>query len=385
MKKRGLRLEASHWLLQAKVNAGIRSPHIWIIVGLFAILTYVYYGVLTAYQDVYVIIFFYPLIYAAFVYRLRGVIIGGLFFLAILFPYTFILHYEAISLLRTLIFAVFAFLVSSLVATLLNYLEHQIELNREILSLNNELNDYVERLQKTQQQLIQAAKLSSIGQLSAAVAHELNNPLAGVLVYTKLIKDKLADDSLDREKVRKGLDKIETAIDFCSGIIRGLLDFARQSEPLLRPVTVSRAIDKAMSLAGHQARMKTIEVVREESPAMPLVVADFDQLVQVIINLVVNAVQAMNEGDRMTLRTSVEGSWVRISVQDIGRGIPPENMDKLFTPFFTTKEEVKGVGLGLAVSYGIIERHGGRIEVQSDVGKGSTFTIVLPAHHEGSA
>jgi two-component system NtrC family sensor kinase len=385
MNKRGLRLEASHWLLQAKVKAGIRSPHIWIIVGLFAILTYVYYGVLTAYQDVYVIIFFYPLIYAAFVYRLRGVIIGGLFFLAILFPYTFILHYEAISLLRTLIFAVFAFLVSSLVATLLNYLEHQIELNREILSLNNELNDYVERLQKTQQQLIQAAKLSSIGQLSAAVAHELNNPLAGVLVYTKLIKDKLADDSLDREKVRKGLDKIETAIDFCSGIIRGLLDFARQSEPLLRPVTVSRAIDKAMSLAGHQARMKTIEVVREESPAMPLVVADFDQLVQVIINLVVNAVQAMNEGDRMTLRTSVEGSWVRISVQDIGRGIPPENMDKLFTPFFTTKEEVKGVGLGLAVSYGIIERHGGRIEVQSDVGKGSTFTIVLPAHHEGSA
>jgi signal transduction histidine kinase len=381
-KQEKARPDATHWLLQARVKTGVRSPHVWIIIGLFAVFTYIYYGVMTSYQDIYVIIFFYPLIYAALVYRLRGVILSGLVFLAILFPYTFLLDYDAFSLMRTLIFALFAFLVSSLVATLLNYLEHQIELNREILSLNDELNDYVERLQKTQQQLIQADRLSSIGQLSAAVAHELNNPLAGVLVYTKLIKDKLASESFDRGKVQNSLDKIESAVDFCTGIIRGLLDFARQTEPLLRPVTMSRAIDKAISLVGHQAKMKMIEVVREESPALPLVVADFNQLVQVIINLVVNAVQAMNEGCKLTVRTSAEGGWVRVSVQDTGCGIPPENMDKLFTPFFTTKEEVKGVGLGLAVSYGIIERHGGRIEVQSEVGHGSTFTVVLPAHHE---
>jgi signal transduction histidine kinase len=374
--------DVNHWLLRARVKTGIRSPHVWIIIALFAAFTYVYYGVMTAYQDIYVIIFFYPLIYAAFVYRLRGVIIGGLAFLAILFPYTFLLNYDALSLARTLIFAMFAFLVSSLVATLLNYLEHQIELNRQILSLNNELNDYVVRLQRTQQQLIQAAKLSSIGQLSAAVAHELNNPLAGILVYTRLIKDKLSIDSFDRERVRNNLEKIESAIDFCTGIIRGLLDFARQTEPLLRPVTISRAIDKAMSLVGHQAKMKLIEVAREESPILPLVVADFNQLVQVIINLVVNAIQAMSEGGKLTVRTSVEDGWVRISVQDTGCGIPPENMDKLFTPFFTTKDEVKGVGLGLAVSYGIIERHSGRIEVQSEVDKGSTFTIILPSYHE---
>ena len=127
-----------------------------------------------------------------------------------------------------------------------------------------------------------------------------------------------------------------------------------------------------------------IEVVREESPALPLVVADFNQLVQVFINLVVNAVQAMNEGGKLTIHTATENGWVRMSVSDTGCGIPPENMDKLFTPFFTTKEDVKGVGLGLAVSYGIIERHGGRIEVQSEVGKGSTFTIFLPAHREES-
>ncbi|HUT68012.1 MAG TPA: ATP-binding protein [Dehalococcoidales bacterium] len=369
-------------LLQAKARTVFRGPHFWIIAGLFIVFSYVYYGVLTSFQDVYVIIFFYPLIYAAIVYRVRGVVISGLVFLGILLPQALIFAQDPLSLMRTLIFALFAFLVSGLGATLLNYLEHQVEAYQEILSLNSELNSYIERLQKTQQQLIQAAKLSSIGQLSAAVAHELNNPLAGVLVYTRLMKDKLAKDSFDKEQMQKSLVKIESAIDYCTGIIRGLLDFARQSEPLLRPVTISRAIDKAMSLVGHQAKMKRIEVVREDSEAMPLVMADFNQLVQVFINLVVNAVQAMNEGYTLTIRASQEDGWVRISVQDTGCGIPRENMDRLFTPFFTTKDEVKGVGLGLAVSYGIIERHGGRIEVESEVNKGSTFTIVLPAYKE---
>ncbi len=372
----------ANWLLQPKNKRGIRSPHIWIIIGLFAVFTYVYYDILTAYQDIYVIIFFYPLIYAAFVYRLRGVILSGLVFLGILFPHTFLLDYDTLSLMRTLIFAIFAFLVSGLGATLLNYLERQIESNREILSLNNELNDYIERLQKTQQQLIQAAKLSSIGQLSAGLAHELNNPLSGVLIYTRLMKEKLAKNTIDKEQLQSNLTKIESAIDYCTGIIRGLLDFARQSEPLLRPVTVSRAIDKALSLVEHEPRMKLVEAVREETPDLPLVVADFNQLVQVFINLLVNAIQAMNNGGRLTIRTETEDGWVKMSVSDTGSGISPENMERLFTPFFTTKEDIKGVGLGLAVSHGIIERHGGRIEARSSVGKGSTFTVFLPAYRE---
>jgi signal transduction histidine kinase len=372
----------ANWLLQPKNKRGIRSPHIWIIIGLFAVFTYVYYDILTAYQDIYVIIFFYPLIYAAFVYRLRGVILSGLVFLGILFPHTFLLDYDTLSLMRTLIFAIFAFLVSGLGATLLNYLERQIESNREILSLNNELNDYIERLQKTQQQLIQAAKLSSIGQLSAGLAHELNNPLSGVLIYTRLMKEKLAKNTIDKEQLQSNLTKIESAIDYCTGIIRGLLDFARQSEPLLRPVTVSRAIDKALSLVEHEPRMKLVEAVREETPDLPLVVADFNQLVQVFINLLVNAIQAMNNGGRLTIRTETEDGWVKMSVSDNGSGISPENMERLFTPFFTTKEDIKGVGLGLAVSHGIIERHGGRIEARSSVGKGSTFTVFLPAYRE---
>ena len=372
-------------LLGYKASGGIRSRHFWIIAGLFIVFAFVYYSVLSAYQDVYVIIFFYPLVYAAVVYRLRGVFVSSIIVLGILLAQAIFFNPPQLSLLRTLIFALFAFLVSGLGATLLNYLEYQVAAYGEIMHLNEELNGYIQQLEKAQQQLIQAAKLSSIGELSAGVAHELNNPLAGVLVYTKLIKDKLARDNFDKEQLRNNLVKIETAVDYCSGIIRGLLDFARQSAPLLRPVTVGRAVDKAMSLVGHQAKVKRIEVIREEAPGLPLVVADFNQLVQVIINLLVNAVDAMNEGGSLSIRTSEADGRVRIAVRDTGSGITPENMKKLFTPFFTTKDEVKGVGLGLAISYGIVERHGGRIDVESEVGKGSTFTVVLPANKEEKA
>ncbi len=365
-------------LLRTKANTGFRNPHFWIIIGMFIAFTWVYYSLIESYKDIYIIIFFYPLIYAAIAYRIRGVIISGIVFLGILLPQALIVSQDLAFLVRTLIFAAFAYLAAALGAVLLNYLEHQLEAYKEILSLNEKLNDSIDRLQKAQQQLIQAAKLSSIGQLSAAIAHELNNPLAGMLIYTRLIKEKIAKGAIEREKLQSNLEKIESAIEYCNSIIQGLLDFARQTEPLLRPVTVGRAIDKAMSLAGHQIKMKTIDVSREDTPSQSLVVADFNQLVQVIINLIVNAVQAMKEGGKLTIKTSQDDSWVRISIMDTGQGIPPENMDKLFTPFFTTKEDVKGVGLGLAVSHGIIERHGGRIEVQSEVGKGSTFTIVLP-------
>lgn len=372
---------ATKWLLRAKVTTGFRSWHFIFIAVLFAVFSYIYYGVLVAFHDIYIILFFYPLMYTAVVYRLRGVIISGLVFLAILLPHAFLMADDMVALTRSLIFALFAFLTSSLAATLLNYLEQQFAAYREIVALNEELNDYIERLKTAQQQLIQAAKLSSLGQLAAAVAHELNNPLAGVLVYTKLMKDKLSRGSLDPEQFVKNLEKIESAIDYCTGIIRGLLDFARQSPPLLRPVTINRAIDKALSLVGHQAKTRNIEIVRKDSPSLPLVLADFNQLIQVFVNLTVNAIQAMEDGSRLTIDTFItDDNRVKISFRDTGHGISAENMEKLFTPFFTTKEEVKGVGLGLAVSHGIIERHGGSIEVKSDIGKGSTFTIVLPAY-----
>lgn len=381
--KKSPQLRIIEWLLRAKAVTGIRNRHFWIILGLTAVLTYIYYGVLTAFYDVYVLLFFYPLMYAAIIYRLRGVMVGGLVFLGIVLPYAVLLSYDPYLLVRLLSFALLAFLMGSLGAPLFDYLERQLEAYQEILSLNEELNGYIERLESTQKQLIQSAKLNALGQLAASVAHELNNPLAGVLTYSKLLAKKVSSDSFNKQEAMSNLSKMESALSHCSGIIRGLLDFARQSEPVLQPVVISNVIDQVTSLVGHNAEMKGIKLTREEMSPLPPVMADFGQLQQVIVNLVVNAIQAMPNGGRLTINSSLgEDGWVKVSVQDTGCGIAPENMDKLFTPFFTTKEEVKGVGLGLAVSYGIIERHGGRIEVQSELGKGSAFTVHLPAHKE---
>jgi len=243
------------------------------------------------------------------------------------------------------------------------------------------LKSYIERLESTQKQLIQSEKLNALGQLAASVAHELNNPFSGVLTYSKLLSKKVGSDSLNKGEALSYLSKIESAVNHCSRIVRGLLDFARQSEPVLQPVAMSSVIDQVISLVGHKAEMQGIKLIREEVPPLPQVMADFGQLQQVLVNLVINAIEAMPNGGKLTINSSLgEDDWVKVSVQDTGCGIAPENMEKLFTPFFTTKEQGKGVGLGLAVSYGIIERHGGRIEVRSEVGKGSTFTVYLSAY-----
>jgi len=238
------------------------------------------------------------------------------------------------------------------------------------------------KLKDTQEDLIQAEKLTSLGQMAASIAHEVNNPLAGVLVYTQLLAKKIAGDSLPKEKALDYLSKMESELTRSSRMIRNLLDFARQSPPSLRAIKPNEVIERALSLVAHSAEMQHIEVLKELSPSLPTVMADFDQLQQVCTNLILNAVQAMPDGGRLTLCTSADNNQFKIEVQDTGCGISVENMRKLFTPFFTTKGKGKGVGLGLAVGYGIIQRHQGRIEVQSEEGKGATFTIYLPVYHE---
>ncbi|MFQ5988242.1 MAG: sensor histidine kinase, partial [Dehalococcoidia bacterium] len=227
-----------------------------------------------------------------------------------------------------------------------------------------------------------AEKLTSLGQLAASIAHEVNNPLSGVLVYTQLLAKKIAGDKFSKETALNYLSRMESELTRSARLVRNLLDFARQSPPSLRSVSVNDVVDKSLDLAAHSAVLQDIEVIKELGSPLPTIMADFDQLQQVCTNLIINAVQAMPEGGRLTLRTSTADSWVRIEVQDTGCGISPENMRKLFTPFFTTKAKEKGVGLGLAVVHGIIQRHRGKIEVQSKEGEGTTLTIFLPVRHD---
>lgn len=240
------------------------------------------------------------------------------------------------------------------------------------------LNESHERLKESQEQLIQAEKLSSLGQLSASIAHEVNNPLSGVLTYDQLLIRKTKDGSLSPETALDYLGKMEKELIRCTKLIRNLLDFARQSPPSFRAVNINEVMTRAYELASHAAKLQHIHVVTELDPTVPTITADFDQLQQVCTNLILNSIQAMSENGVLTLRTLANVNDVMIQVSDTGCGVSPENLAKLFTPFFTTKREVKGVGLGLAVSYGIVQRHKGKIEVQSKLGKGTTINVRLP-------
>ncbi len=237
------------------------------------------------------------------------------------------------------------------------------------------------QLKDTQEGLIQAEKLSSLGQLAASIAHEVNNPLSGVLVYTQLLNKKISNDNFSKEVSLNYLAKMEVELTRSTKLVRNLLDFARQSPPALRETDINEVIKRALELVAHSAHLLHIQIKRQMEPTLPRLMADPDQLQQVAVNLVLNAVQAMPNGGTLTLRTSLEDNQIKVEFIDTGCGIPQENMSRLFTPFFTTKKEVKGVGLGLAVSYGIIQRHHGRISVKSKEGEGSNFCVYLPINY----
>jgi len=251
-------------------------------------------------------------------------------------------------------------------------------------------NDITMRKQ-TEAELIRAEKLASLGQLAASVAHEVNNPLAGIMVYIKLLLKKYRADQIQSDTTEEQLLRMEKELDRTTRIIRNLLDFARQSKSTMRPVDINKAIDAALQLVGHQINLENIHLVKDLDGDLPLVLADFDQIQQVLINMILNATQAMPEGGTLSLKTSktvgikankLYTDSIRIDIMDTGIGIPKENLSQLFTPFFTTKKKGKGVGLGLSVVHGIIGRHKGRIEVESTPDSGTTFSIYLEAMNE---
>ena len=249
----------------------------------------------------------------------------------------------------------------------------------------------ITKRKQTEEELIRSEKLASLGQLAASVAHEVNNPLAGVLVYIKLLLKKYKEKKLQTEKSEEQLFKIEKEVDRTTRIIRNLLDFSRQSEPNIRPVEINKVVEAALQLVGHQISLENIKLEKQLDEQLPFVLADFDKIQQVLINIIMNAIQAMPDGGSLTIKTSVADGieigetlkkTVRIDITDTGEGISKENLGKLFTPFFTTKEKGKGVGLGLPVVHGIIEQHKGKIEVNSEPDEGTTFSIYLEAMNE---
>lgn len=256
------------------------------------------------------------------------------------------------------------------------------EMQDKLSAAYRELSESHQRLKESQEQLIQAEKLTSLGQLAASIAHEVNNPLSGVLAYTQLMAKKIESGNIPKEIALSYLSKMEAELTRSTKLIRNLLDFARQSPPAFRQINLNDVVNRAVDLVAHSAELHHVQIVKELDLSLPNLMADYDQLYQVCTNLILNAIQSMPKGGKLTLRSSVNNGQLKIEMQDTGCGISSENMRKLFTPFFTTKHEVKGVGLGLAISYGIVQRHHGRIEVQSKEGEGATFTICLPLHHE---
>ncbi len=252
----------------------------------------------------------------------------------------------------------------------------------EVKSFSEELEQKVvertKELKEAQEQLIQSEKLASIGQLAAGVAHELNNPISVMLGFAQAILRKMPED----DPLRKPLSTIEREGLRCKAIIQNLLDFARRNKPALQPVDVNQVLEAACVLIEHQMSLDNIVVTKGYAPDLPRVLADPNQLQQVFVNIIQNAYQAMPEGGTLRLVTRSLGDEVQIIFADTGIGIPPENIKRIFDPFFTTKEVGQGTGLGLSVSYGIVEQHGGTIEVESQVGVGTTFIIKLPVVQE---
>ncbi len=227
---------------------------------------------------------------------------------------------------------------------------------------------------RLQKQLMHADRLATIGQLAAGVAHELNEPLSSILGFAQLLQ---RDPALP-ERGRQDLQRIVTASLHAREIIKKLLLFARQTPTFKGPVDLNRVVVGAVDLFQHQFEKEGIELSCVLCPQMPLLAADAGQLTQVLVNLVVNAVQAMPKGGKLIIQTRVQEGRVVCSVEDTGVGMTEEVLDRLFVPFFTTKEVNQGTGLGLPVVHGIVTSHGGTIAVASAPGKGTTFTIRLP-------
>lgn len=233
-------------------------------------------------------------------------------------------------------------------------------------------------IERTHQQLLQAAKMASVGELVEGVAHQINNPAGIILARVDYMRDVAKQQGAPEELVGD-LNVVRRQAKRVSEIVRGLLAFSRPSKLEVRPVDLNHVAEESLSLVAPQCQTAGVRLRRRYQPDLPSVEADPDGLEQVFVNILNNAIDAMPQGGELTVATGLQDPrWVFTAFSDTGAGIAAEHFERIFEPFFTTKPTGKGTGLGLAISYGIVRDHRGEIRVESAAGRGSTFTVLLP-------
>jgi signal transduction histidine kinase/DNA-binding response OmpR family regulator len=255
----------------------------------------------------------------------------------------------------------------------LSFLAASVGVAVENARLYGELAESKRELERSQEQLIQTEKLAATGRLVASMAHEINNPLQAIHNCLHLVINRPLTD----EKKARYLQMAQEEVERLTAIVTRTLEFYRPSKGMMTPTQVNDVVESVLALAGKKLQHSKVKVQRKLATDLPPIQAVTDQITQVFLNLVINAAEAMAQsGGELTIATKREYNWIRVSFSDTGPGISPENADKIFEPFYTTK--ATGTGLGLAISYGIIERHGGQLTVDSQPGQGATFTVELP-------
>ncbi len=245
-----------------------------------------------------------------------------------------------------------------------------------------------EELSRAQRQMTHMERMASLGKLAATVAHELNNPLAGILVYAKLVLRELEEAKSGDPKTndsKRYLEAISREASRCGDIVRNLLAFSRQSRTRMEPFSINEVIDRSLMTIGHLIKQGEVEVKVEPQAGEDPIWGDANQMQQALIALIVNAVEAMPGGGELRISTSRSDAGVVLEISDTGTGIAPDVLPNIFEPFVSTKGDEKGVGLGLAVVYGIVRRHEGDIDVQSEVGAGTTFRLTFPHRDQSHA
>ncbi len=267
--------------------------------------------------------------------------------------------------------------LSSVMSNAGQYQKLQATVN-QLRTAREELQERIVAQRMAESRLVQAAKLAAVGEMAAGIAHELNNPLTTVTGFTELVLDDLPDGS----GLRNDLELVLREAQRARGVIRRLLDFARQGESARVRSDVNEIIVDVLALVNHLLRTSGIQLVTDLSEGLPWISVDRNQIKQVVLNLVHNALHAMPTGGELHITTKCrmhnKRDWLTVRLSDTGTGIAPENIERIFEPFFTTRSKDGGTGLGLSITYGIVTDHDGHIDVESQVGKGSTFTVWLP-------